>query len=89
MPVPPPVFWGFMAALAEGLGGLLLAIGFLFRPVCLVILIDMLVAITFHLHSSNAMMSSFSTGWSHPFEDAVVFLALILIGPGKHSVDKN
>ena len=88
LPLPAPVFWGFMAALAEGLGGLLFLTGFLFRPVCVLLLIDMLVAITFHLHSGNASMSSFSSGWSHPLEDAVVFLALIFVGPGKYSVDR-
>jgi len=32
-----PVFWGFMAAVAEALGGLLILLGLYFRPACLFI----------------------------------------------------
>src|SRR6476620_9162153 len=43
-----PAFWGFMAAFAETIGGLLFLVGFLFRPACLLLLITMSVASAQH-----------------------------------------
>ncbi|WP_347158479.1 DoxX family protein [Pontibacter chitinilyticus] len=44
-----PTFWGFMAGFSEAAGGLMLLLGLLFRPFCLLLLLTMLVAITTHL----------------------------------------
>src|SRR3954464_6259587 len=43
-----PTFWGFMAAFAEAIGGLLFLAGFLFRPAALLLLTTMLVASMHH-----------------------------------------
>ena len=79
-----PVFWGFMSAIVETFGGLMLIIGFLFRPVCLLLIANLLVAASFHLHNGQGWM-----GASHAIEDAVTFTGLFFIGPGKYSVDKK
>jgi putative oxidoreductase len=78
-----PVFWGFMAAFAEGVGGLLLLLGLLTRPACLLLFITMVVAAIKH----NLDEGKFMAG-AHPTEDAIVFLSLIFIGPGKYSLDR-
>jgi putative oxidoreductase len=39
-----PVFWGFMAAIAEFGGGVCLIFGVLFIPACLLLVIDLVVA---------------------------------------------
>ena len=77
-----PVFWGFMAAFAEGVGGLLLLLGFLTRPACVLLFITMVVAAVKH----NVDSGNFMAG-AQPTEDAIVFLSLIFIGPGKYSLD--
>jgi len=77
-----PVFWGFMAAFAEAIGGLLLALGLLFRPVCLLLLITMVVATTKHVTAGDGF-----GGYSHALEAAILFLSLLFIGPGKYSLD--
>jgi putative oxidoreductase len=77
-----PTFWGFMAAFAEFGGGLLLCFGFLTRIACVLLVIDMLVATSFHLGSGQGLAVA-----SHPIECGIVFLSLILIGPGKLSID--
>ncbi len=77
-----PAFWGFMAALAETLGALLLAIGFLTRPALFFLFITMIVATAMHLNRGDGLGGS-----TYPIEIGIVFLALIFIGPGRFSVD--
>ena len=77
-----PVYWGFMAAFAEFAGGILLITGMLFRPACLFLLIDMIVATSMHFGMKQGLGIA-----SHAIEDGIVFLSLILIGPGKLSID--
>jgi len=78
-----PVFWGFMAAVAEGIGGLLLLMGLLSRPACLLMFINMVVAASFHLGKGDGLGIA-----SHAIEVGIVFLSLVLIGPGKYSLDE-
>jgi putative oxidoreductase len=78
-----PVFWGFMAAAAEFFGGIALLLGAFFRPACLLLVIDMAVALTMHLHAG----APFSTVWSHALEDMIMFAGLFFIGPGAYSID--
>jgi putative oxidoreductase len=77
-----PAFWGFMAAFAEAVGGLLFLIGFLFRPALLLMIITMSVA-AIQGYKSDGMM-----GANHALELGIVFLAMFIIGPGKYSIDK-
>ncbi len=78
-----PGFWGFMAAFSESIGIALLILGLAFRPSCLLLVITMSVAALsdYRAHGME--------GASHAFELALVFAALIFIGPGKYSVDKS
>jgi putative oxidoreductase len=80
-----PAFWGFMAAATEGIGGVLLIIGFAYRPVCLLLTFTMCIA-ALKLHHDKA---DFQTIASRPIEMACVFIGLALIGPGRYSVDKD
>ncbi|MFI5307753.1 MAG: DoxX family protein, partial [Polyangiales bacterium] len=73
-----PTFFGFMAACAELGGGVLLAAGIFFRPACTLMAITMLVATTKHLSQGD----SFAVA-SHAIEAGIVFLSLLLIGPGR------
>src|SRR5687768_15798784 len=43
-----PVFWGAMAAGTEAFGGLLLILGYFFRPTCLLLVFTMIVAAISH-----------------------------------------
>ncbi len=84
-----PIFWGLMAALSESAGGFLFLIGFAFRPACLFLLITMTVATVMHFHTISG---SFFDKWevaSHAIELGSLFLSLLLIGPGKFSVDRE
>jgi putative oxidoreductase len=77
-----PVAWGFAAAASEFAGGILLALGLLFRPACAAMAFTMAVAAFMH-HSEGDGFG----GWSHAFEAGVVFSALLLTGPGKLALE--
>lgn len=79
-----PVFWGFMAAIVETFGGFLLIIGFLFRPSCILLAFTMLIAAISHFSRGDGL-----GGASHAIEIGFVFIGLMLIGPGKYSIDKK
>ena len=74
-----PAFWGFLAALTEFGGGILLMLGLFFRPVLVLLLCVMTVAAASHLAAGE--------GPWHATEMATVFLALFLLGPGRYSLD--
>jgi putative oxidoreductase len=79
-----PEMWGLLAALAEFGGGILLILGFLFRPACAALAFTMVVAATMLYHAKGGL-----AGASQPIELGIVFLALLLIGPGRFSLDKS
>jgi putative oxidoreductase len=78
-----PVFWGFMAGFAEVIGGALIMLGFFFRIACILLTITMLVATARHMTAGDGF-----GGYSHSLEAAILFFSLLLIGPGKYSLDK-
>jgi len=79
-----PIFWGFMAAVAETFGGFLLIVGLFFRPACISLVFTMIIAALVHFGKGDGL-----GGASHAIELGIVFLGLIFIGPGKYSVDKK
>lgn len=80
-----PTFWGFIAAATEGIGGILLVLGFCFRPVSLLMAFTMVVATLTMASGKNADFNA----CSHPLKMAIVFISLAFIGPGKLSIDKD
>jgi putative oxidoreductase len=79
-----PLFWGLLAALSEFCGGIGLILGLLFRPACLCLTVTMGVATLMHFGRGDGLL-----GASHALELGVVFLSLMLIGPGRYSLDRS
>lgn len=77
-----PAFWGFMSAATEFFGGILIAVGLLTRPVAMVLTFNMFVAVVLKFSTGAGL-----GGASQAIEVGIVFLSLILIGPGKYSID--
>lgn len=77
-----PTFWGFLAALAESVGGLLFALGFFFRPAAIMLTGTMIVALATHLAGGDDFLI-----FGHALDLLIVFAASILIGAGKYSLD--
>ncbi len=80
--VPP--LWGFLAAVSELGGGVCLILGIAMRPACVFLLATMIVAATHHLAKGDGL-----AGASHAIEVGIVFLALIIVGPGRYSIDRK
>jgi len=78
-----PVAWGFLASLAEAGGGLCLMLGLFFRPACLLMAWTMGVAATMHISKGDGLQTA-----SHAIEAGILFFSLMLIGPGRYSLDK-
>lgn len=76
-----PIFWGFMAAFSEFIGGILLTVGWLTRTACFFLLFTMLIATLWHVIDGS--------GYSHSLKMIAVFAGLFFIGPGKYSLDNR
>jgi putative oxidoreductase len=79
-----PAVWGLLSAVVETFGGFLLIIGLAFRPVCLLLLINLVVAAMSHFGKGDGLDDA-----AHAIEDAVMFAGLLFLGPGKYSADKK
>jgi len=77
-----PTFWGLMSGCVETFGGFLLVIGLAFRPVCLLLLINLIIAAAMHFGTGGGLEQA-----AHAIEDAIVFAGLLFVGPGRYSVD--
>lgn len=75
-------FFGFVAALSEFGGGILLALGLFTRVACFFLLCTMIVAATMHISTGQG------SPW-HAIEAGILFFSLIFIGPGVYSVDER
>ena len=80
---PAPAAFGLVAGLVELLGGVLLILGLFLRVAALFLAAQMAVAL-FRVHLPAGHPYNI---WSHPLEDGVVFVGLILTGAGRYSLD--
>jgi putative oxidoreductase len=79
-----PTLWGFMAAVSEFFGGLLLAAGVAWLPALALLAGTMAVASMTHIKSGDGF-----TGASHALESLVLFVSLALVGPGRFTVTQQ
>jgi putative oxidoreductase len=76
--------WGFLGALAGSLGGVLMIFGLFFRPGVLLVL-----GITL-IHTMGAFDGGGTVrGNLAAIELCLLLVGLLLVGPGKYSVDKS
>ncbi len=77
-----PVFWGFMAAASEVIGGIFIIVGLLHRPVALMLVVTMVMALLVHVTAGDPFGI-----YSNALKALVVFIALVITGPGRYSLD--
>jgi putative oxidoreductase len=81
-----PLAWAYGIALLEFVGGILLAVGFLTRPVALLIAVEMAVAvITVHLPNGFFWIAK---GYEYPLLWGLLALAIAWRGGDRLSVDR-
>jgi putative oxidoreductase len=73
-----PTFWGFMAAFAECVGGVMLAVGLFVRPFAALLFFTMFVASVKLIRGGEPFLR-----YSRPVELAGVFLGLVFTGGGR------
>ena len=73
-------WWGLAAALAESLSRLLILLGLFCRPAALVLAFVLVVATTNHIATGQSTPA-------HAFKNACLFAGLLLVGPGRYSLD--
>ncbi len=79
-----PTFWGFIAAFTEAVGGILFALGFLHRPISLMLTGMMAMAMITHISAGDGFMV-----YSHALELMILFAGVFITGPGKYSLDQK
>lgn len=79
-----PVVWGALAATAEVVGGVLVAIGAFTRWAAFFLLGTMIVAVAVKIDGGG----SFVKDIGYPLTLAAISLALIFTGPGRYAVKK-
>ena len=73
-------FFGFLAAFAESIGGLMLAAGLFYRPICAMLAFTMFVAMFRHMITGQGSPA-------HAMKNLFVLIGLLPLGPGKYSLD--
>jgi putative oxidoreductase len=88
MGVPLPTLMGYVVTFVELVGGVLLIVGLLSRLAALLLTIDLVVAISL-VKVHVGFLSPLQGGASAEFDLALIagFLAILLAGPGRLSVD--
>lgn len=79
-----PVLWGFLIAFFEFAGGFLLAVGYMFRPACILLACTMAVTAAMKFATGAGL-----AGASQALELGIVVVSLMLIGTGKYSFAKG
>jgi len=83
----PAVFWAYIAAYLELIGGISLISGIFVRVTSILFLIFIVIA-AIKVHLAKGFFLS-SGGFEYNFIIACVCLALILLGAGKYSITKK
>jgi putative oxidoreductase len=81
----PGIFWAWVAILAEGLGGTLLALGLLGPFPAILVAADMIV-VTITAHVPKGFWAG-NGGWEFPAPLVAGALAVGLVGVGRYSLD--
>jgi len=77
-----PALWGFAAAFSESVGALLVVLGLLTRLNGGLLVVTMAVAAAMHFGNGDGL-----SGASHAIEVGIGFLALVVAGGGRYSLD--
>jgi putative oxidoreductase len=87
MGFPAPLAWAYWLGILEFFGAGLLAIGFLTRPIALMLAVEMAI-VTFVSHWGNGyFFSAPRGGYEYPLLLMLLYIGILMRGGGRYSVD--
>ena len=85
--LPMPLAWAYLIGILECFGGAALAVGFLTRPIALMLTVEF--AVITYWHSGNGyVFSSPHGGYEYPLVLLVIYFAIFFRGAGRCSIDR-
>jgi putative oxidoreductase len=85
--LPIPMAWAYFLGVLECFGGAALAVGFLTRPIALMLTIEFII-ITFWHSGNGYSFSSAHGGFEFPLLLTLVYAAIFFRGAGRCSIDR-
>jgi putative oxidoreductase len=85
---PDPLFWAYFLGSLEIVGGTMLALGLLTRPLALAFAIETAIITWFVAVPKGWFYASPGGGAEFPFMLCVVYVAILCIGPGRCALDR-
>jgi putative oxidoreductase len=85
--LPMPMAWAYFLGILEFAGGAALAVGFLTRPIALMLVVEFLI-ITFWHYGNGYSFSSPKGGYEFPLLLLFIYAAIFFRGAGRCSVDR-
>jgi putative oxidoreductase len=85
--LPMPLAWAYFLGILECFGGAALAVGFLTRPIALMLTVEFAI-ITYWHFGNGYVFSSPHGGYEYPLVLLVIYFAIFFRGAGRCSIDR-
>ena len=85
--LPMPMAWAYFLGILEFAGGAALAVGFLTRPIALMLTVEFVI-ITFWHYGNGYSFSSPKGGYEYPLLLLFIYAAIFFRGAGRCSIDR-
>jgi putative oxidoreductase len=85
--LPMPLAWAYLLGILEFFGGISLAVGFLVRPVALMLVVEFIVITGWHWGNGYSFASPHG-GYEYPLLLLFVYAAIFFRGAGRCSIDR-
>jgi putative oxidoreductase len=87
MGLPDPMAWAYFLGILECFGGASLAIGFLTRPIALMLTVEFVIITWWH-HGNGYTFGSPHGGYEFPLLLLIIYIAIFFRGAGRCSIDR-
>jgi len=85
--LPDPLAWAYFLGILEFFGGIALALGFLVRPIALMLVIEFIIITWWHWGNGYGF-SNPKGGYEYPLLLLVIYVAIFFRGAGRCSIDR-
>jgi putative oxidoreductase len=85
--LPAPLAWAYLLGILEFFGGIALAVGFLTRPIALMLTVEFIIITIWHFGNGYSFSSAHG-GYEFPLVLLVLYAAIFFRGGGRASVDR-